>query len=340
MRNRAERLSVPACTASPRCTGTGRASPVSSDVSRSDWPAVITPSAGMVSPARTSTSIPGRSVSMGTSRVASPSTRRALAGASAASISVASAALRCCRRCRYRPTRSRKTSVQRVSKYTWPAPRTVLTAPWTSPAARPKAMGTSMCRVRVRRAAPGPAEEDGSAAEDGGERRGAGSSSGTAPRTPAPSRAGSSVESEGDGHDVAGDGPGDADAQEKRTILPARALRGGHTAKRVGRVAEAVQAAGDGGERRSPPGPRPREPRARGRSRETDTSPGCRRGSSLHEPDAGRAVDALQEEVGAAQAVRGGGAGTGLERRVVELGVALPGPARGLGVGAPASRSA
>ena len=143
-------LCVPANTRSPVITGTGRDSPVSSAAFTCERPSTTVPSAAKLSPARTSSTMPGSSASVGTSRVTPSSTMRADTGASACNSSDASVARRCPRCCRNRPTSSAKMSSASPSKYTGPESVTVFTAPRMSPTANAMAMGRSMCNDRVR----------------------------------------------------------------------------------------------------------------------------------------------------------------------------------------------
>ena len=110
--------SAPSVSATSACASlvTAVDSPVSSERSRVDEPSTTTPSAGIESPARTSTTEPFDNASRGTSRTASPSTSRATDGASENRSSVELAALSCCRRWRKRPTRRKKISAVTESK--------------------------------------------------------------------------------------------------------------------------------------------------------------------------------------------------------------------------------
>ena len=138
------------------------------------------------------------------------------------------------------------------------------------------------------------------------------------------------VEREGDGHDVGRHRARHADAGEHPALLaPARALLG-QAPGGMRRVAERVERAGDRRQRdhaRVPHDPCPAPPEVQARLHDA----GNERAQPLDQPDARRAVDALQVELGAREPRRVGAADAGLDAGVVHLVVAAPGRPRGGG---------
>ena len=129
------------------------------------------------------------------------------------------------------------------------------------------------------------------------------------------------VERERDGHHVAGNRSGDANARQHRALLGAARLVGAAPAEGVRTVTELVEGAREGAECRFA-----RVPSELGHATRDVELGADRAGNNhrhpLHEPDAGGAVDAFEVERRFGEAVRAGAHVRLLERLVIELGEA------------------
>ena len=146
------RLMLPAITALPASLDTGLLSPVRSASSTALTPDSTVPSAGNASPGLTNSRSPGINSSTGTYCCPASLNRVAMAGASLSKFSAASTE-RSRAFCSKRRVPSRnKVNILIASKYTCPAPATVLYTLPTKAETKAITTGTSIFRWRLRSA--------------------------------------------------------------------------------------------------------------------------------------------------------------------------------------------
>ena len=137
-------------TASPLRRNCGKDSPVRIASSTLEMPSCTNPSAGMVSPGRTSTLSPGTSSTAGTSSSAPLASRRcALAGRTWPITSAASAARFRAVNSKVRAPSSKNTNMQTESKYTSPLPLAVASVLALKARVMPRATGRSIPALRL-----------------------------------------------------------------------------------------------------------------------------------------------------------------------------------------------